>query len=144
LRKAAQSFAKDKSPEGEAIAQCFLARSLAARGEYSKAVSAVARAKSLLTANMAYNVRFELAIAQARSAKPSQAPLAELAALRSALATAMQHGYTLYELQLRMELAHLLVKSGQVAEGRSTLAAVADSARAKGFGLIARDAVQVQ
>ncbi len=144
LRKAMQTFAKDKSLEEEAIVQCFLARSLAARGKYSEAGSAAALAKSLVTTNMAYSVRFELAIAQAQSVNPSKTPVAELAAVRSALATAMQHGYSLYELELRMEWAKLRVRSGQVGEGRAALAAVADSARAKGFGLIARDAAQVQ
>jgi tetratricopeptide (TPR) repeat protein len=60
--------------------------------------------------------------------------------LESALEDSKRLGYLGHELEARMALGEIKMKSGQTEQGRARLAAVEKGARANGFGLIARKA----
>ena len=145
LRSAIEAFHKAKSGDDEAAADTALARSWAARGMQSDAMSAVRRAKALLTAASGIPVRFGVALAEARiSANSGPAALADSRKLlQSTLDEAMRHGYVGYQYEARLALGELEVQSGNAAEARAGLAALGSEAGAKGFGLIARKAVAV-
>ena len=134
MRKAAEVFRKAKSEDDVALAYSVLARSLAARGKLSEAMASLQRARALLSAGSAFPIRFEIDLASARID-------ADREVLQSALAQAIQHGYVGYEYDLRLALGELEVRSGNAVEGRASLAALANEAGAKGFGLVSRKAL---
>ncbi|MGD0136564.1 MAG: hypothetical protein ABSE57_31365, partial [Bryobacteraceae bacterium] len=80
-------------------------------------------------------VRWEAAIVAARVA--GVVPHQELTEV---IAQSHRLGYALIELDARLALAEMEMKSGQTAQGRAHLTAVEADAKARGYNLVARKA----
>ena len=135
LRQVVEAFRKAKSVDDEAEADSDLARTLAAEGKNAEALAALRRATALQSASSNYELRFLIAIADARVSGSASEKLAV------ALNEAIQHGYLGYAYQIRLALGEANLKSGDAAKARRNLATLEQEAGAKGFGLIARKAL---
>jgi hypothetical protein len=62
--------------------------------------------------------------------------------LDATLADGKKFSFLEYELEARLALGEIEIKSGKSASGRARLEALEKDARAKGFGLIAREAAE--
>jgi len=83
-------------------------------------------------------LQFELESARAVAA--SDRPESARAALQHILETAGSHGFMGIELEVRLAISQMDLKSGNVTAARAQLAALEKHARAAGFGLIAKKA----
>jgi len=145
IRQSIEVFRKEKSGDSEAAAYALLGRALLADAKPAEAMAAVQHATALLSHTSAFPVRFGVTLAMARVQTASGRASALVDArkrLESTLAIAMQHGYLGYVFATRLALGELENKSGAAVEGRARLAAVANEADAKGFGLVARKAIK--
>ena len=61
-------------------------------------------------------------------------------ALETVRTEASHYGYTAYELEARLHLGEVEVRSGKVSAGRAHLGQLRDDARNRGFLLVARKA----
>jgi len=142
LRGVVDVFDKAKSGDDEAEAYALLAEALAAEDKQPEAMAAVGRARQLQSASTNFALRFIVSIAQARvTIKSAGAEIAKSRdELRPTLLEAIRHGYMGLAYEMRLALGELDMKSGDSQKGRADLSALADEARAKGFGLIVRKA----
>jgi tetratricopeptide (TPR) repeat protein len=142
-RKAlAQDKAKRMCKLG-ALLRALLARALLAQGRTAEALGVVEEAEPLAEQGRILFARVCVATAagRVRAATGRAAEVAEaLRGLESAAAEAAQAGLVGLELEARLELGRAELAAGKAAEGSARLAAVAEAARDKGFGLVARKA----
>ena len=103
-------------------------------------------ARSLAAKSQNPNTRWQTAITAARieTAGNNHAHSAAAAATRKELATIItksrELGYLGVELDARLVLAEIEMKSGQTTVGRAHLAAIETDAKTRGYNLIARKA----
>jgi DNA-binding winged helix-turn-helix (wHTH) protein/tetratricopeptide (TPR) repeat protein/TolB-like protein len=147
MRQVIKVFQTQKARDDEIQAWCVLARALLAQGKAAESEDAMQHARSLAAKSQNPNTRWQTAITAARieTAGNNHAHSAAAAATRKELATIItksrELGYLGVELDARLVLAEIEMKSGQTTVGRAHLAAIETDAKTRGYNLIARKAV---
>jgi eukaryotic-like serine/threonine-protein kinase len=146
VRKSLEAFQAQKDRDDEAGAWCMLARSLLAQSKAPDAKDAVRHARSLAAKSQNPGLRWQTALtaAQVETADNDAAHSAVANATSQELAAIITKsralGFAGVELDARLALAELEMKTGHAAVGRAQLAAIVADAKAKGYNLVARKA----
>jgi tetratricopeptide (TPR) repeat protein len=146
VRQALEVFQTQKVRDDETQAWCVLARALLAQGKAGAAKDAMQHARSLAAKSQNPEIRWRTAITAARieTAGNNVARSAAAIAARKELAAIMtksrELGYQGIELDARLALAEIEMKTGQITAGRAYLTVIESDAKAKGYNLIARKA----
>jgi DNA-binding winged helix-turn-helix (wHTH) protein/tetratricopeptide (TPR) repeat protein len=146
VRQALEVFQTQKLRDDETLAWGVLARNLLMQGKPAAAKDAMQHARALAAKSQNPNIRWSNAITASRIeiAEKDFAHSAAADTARKELATIITKsrdlGYVGIELDARLALAEIEMKSGQTTAGRAHLAAVEADAKAKGYNLIARKA----
>jgi eukaryotic-like serine/threonine-protein kinase len=145
VRQALEVFQAQKTRDDEAQAWCILARALLAEGKMPAAKEAAQRARSLAAKSQNPETQWHTAIAAARiETAGKDVPRSTVSTTHNELAAIItksrELGYMGIELDARLALAEIEMKTGQVTAGRAHLTALEADARAKGYNLIARKA----
>lgn len=146
MRGVIDAFQKQKARDDEIQAWSILARTLLASTSAESAAEAIGHALSLAGKSQDPEIRWRAAIAAARvnAAGKDVARTASAIGARKQLsdvvAKSRQLGYRGIELDARLALAEIEMKEGQVAAGRTHLAAIEADAKARGYSLVARKA----
>jgi serine/threonine protein kinase/tetratricopeptide (TPR) repeat protein len=142
-REAAQQLEKLSNVDDAAFAYYVLARSLAAQGKMADAHAAIDKASALTQkggdTNVRLRVAIEAAILGASSGAPADVSVAKKM-IQSTLADATKQNLTSIQLEARLGMGEVEMKSGDRLTGRAHLAALQKDAASKGFLLIARKA----
>ena len=141
--KAAEEFDRERVISDGSLAYAIMAHAFLAQGRVADARRAVERANALLGKGLNREVALAVAIAAARVDGASGGPANTQRAaksLQSALAEATATGFVNYQLEARLALGEIKMRSGDSAETRTTLEALQKDAAARGFSLIARKA----
>ena len=143
VRDANNVFQQTKRHDDEARGQAVLARVLLAEGKAAEAKTVMHRAEALASKSQNVEIRWRVAVAAARTAGVGENHSATLLTQRR-LATiideAERRGFFGVELDARLALAEIEMKTGQTFVARTHLAAIETDAKAKGYDLVARRA----
>jgi DNA-binding winged helix-turn-helix (wHTH) protein/Tfp pilus assembly protein PilF/TolB-like protein len=146
IRQALDAFQTQKAHDDEALAWGLLARTLLAEDEAVAAQDAMQHARSLAAKSQDPKLRWRVAIVAAR-VEAAEKDLAHSTAanagrkeLPTIITKSRELGYMGIELDARLALAEIEMKSGQTTAGRAHLAAIETDAKTKGYNLIARKA----
>jgi DNA-binding winged helix-turn-helix (wHTH) protein/tetratricopeptide (TPR) repeat protein/TolB-like protein len=127
---------------GEAEASAILAQALALRGRRAEALAAVERARAITgkseDRSLALSVAPRLALARMMAGEGAQEVLSDVA---RAAEEARRRGFILASLEARLAQGRIELKQGDPA-GRRRIEEVRKEARARGLGLLARQADQ--
>jgi DNA-binding winged helix-turn-helix (wHTH) protein/tetratricopeptide (TPR) repeat protein len=140
LRQYLNQFHKEQQADDELAGETSLIQALLAQGKSSDAKTEMERAEPLAAKSQNRLARLQFALASARvlvAEGPQESSRARLEEIRK---QAIEHGYLGMEFECRLALAELEKKSGHAASAQTQLAALERTAKAKGFGLIARKA----
>jgi eukaryotic-like serine/threonine-protein kinase len=146
IRQVIEVFQKQKDLNDETSAWCSLGRALLAQGKVAEAAQAAQDAKALGSKDQNLEVRWNSAIAAARieaaekDAAHSAAGIAARKELAAVIAKSRTLGYRIVELDARLALAEIEMRSGQTVEGRAHLTAIEAEAKAIGYLLDGRKA----
>jgi eukaryotic-like serine/threonine-protein kinase len=146
MRQALEVFQKQKARDDEIDAWCVLARAMLAEGQGTAATEAVQHARSLAAKSQNPEIRWQTAIDAARVETEGKDParsatgIAARKELTAIIAKSRQMGYQGIELDARLALAEIEMKTGQRAAARAHLTAIETDAKAKGYNLVARKA----
>jgi tetratricopeptide (TPR) repeat protein len=143
-RKALDEFRVEKLRDDEILARVVLARSLLAQGQAGEARQQIDLASELAARSPARGVRMKYAIAAARVRAATGAPLEAIKILNATLTEATTHGDLGSQLEARLALGEIELRSGHAVAGRSRLIALEKDATARGFLLIAHKAAQAR
>jgi DNA-binding winged helix-turn-helix (wHTH) protein/tetratricopeptide (TPR) repeat protein/TolB-like protein len=141
--KVAEEFDRERVSSDESLAYAVIAHAFLAQQRVADARRAVERAKALLGKGLNRQVALAVAIAAARVDAASGGPANTNRAaksLQSALAEATVAGFVNYQLEARLALGEIKMRSGGSAQTRTTLEILEKDAAARGFSLIARKA----
>jgi tetratricopeptide (TPR) repeat protein len=138
-RQSTAVFDKTNSTASSAWAHAFLARNLLGEGNLKEAQSAAAQAVSLSRQAAGETPRFEAALADARVRATLGKNAEARQQLESTLSSTRKFGYRLYELQTRLALGEIELRTGSPT-ARASLAALEADAKARGAFLIASQA----
>jgi DNA-binding winged helix-turn-helix (wHTH) protein/tetratricopeptide (TPR) repeat protein len=138
VRQLVEVFHSGKSVNDEATAEALLARILLAREKRSEARAMVEQAL-LLSAKADTNVQLSVAVTAAYvQAAADQSRARQMAAnLEKTIAQTRKLGYFGIELDARLTLGEIEMKSGAVSRGRGRLEAVKKDASERGFMVLA-------
>jgi serine/threonine protein kinase/Tfp pilus assembly protein PilF len=139
-RDAAEGFGKGKQVSSQAVAEAVLARSYLAQGKLPEAQGSVERAEALSQGGDDRDARFWVAIIAARVHAASGHSAEAIQKLVTVLAEATKAGFVGDQLEIRLALGEIEMKSGKTGAGRARLAALEKEAAKKDFQLIARKA----
>ncbi len=139
-RDAAEEFRKGKQIGSEAEAEAVLSRSLLDQGKLPEAQSSVAHAEALSLGDDDRSTRMQVAIVAARVRAASGHSAEALSKLGTVLAEATRSGFVGEQLEARLALGEIEIKSGKASAGRARLAVLEKEAVRKDFLLIARKA----
>jgi len=145
IRQTVEVFQEEKARDDEIQLWCLLSRALLAEGKGAEAKKSAQRARGLAAKSQNPYIRWMAAIAAARieaAAKDSHSTTAAVARKELNLVITQAHklGYKGTELEARLTLGELEIKTGHAEVGRQHLAAVEKDATAAGFALIAHKA----
>lgn len=147
-RETAKEFRSENVPDLEAAAYAVLARSLLEQGKTEDAENAVRLAASSSAKSQQPSVRIAVGIVVARVRAASSAhssskqqALQAIHDLRALAQKAQESGFLGLEFEARLAEGEIKPASGRTKDGLAQLASLAEEAQAKGFGLIARDAL---
>ena len=150
MRQVIEVFQAQKARDDEIQAWCVLARALLAENKPAEAKDAMQHARSLAAKSQNPNMRCQAAITAARieTAEKNVAHPADADAARKELTTIItksrELGYFGIELDARLALAEIEMKSGQMVAGRAHLITIEADAKAKSHNLIARKAASAR
>jgi tetratricopeptide (TPR) repeat protein len=136
-RSAAGESQRAKQADDEGVARAVLARALLAEGKHGQAREEIARSRALLVRSDREE-RLALSIVDARLSAASGAPGAAARALETILREASRSGLAGLELEARLALGEVEMRSGKIPSARARLESLRKDASAKGFKLIAR------
>src|SRR5262249_31945766 len=145
-RKAAEDFRSLKARDNEAWAQAVLAEALLAEGKAADARRAIEQAAAWGAKSQDLSVRLTFTTAAARVRAASGQPedlAAAMTSLQTVVEDASKAGFVGFQLEARLALGELELKSGKAEQGRKRLQALAQEAAAKSFLLIACKAVRL-
>jgi len=143
VRQASEMFRKQHNFDDDMWANAVLARALLAQGRGAEAAKEIdaAGAVAAKLQNEEVRLKFGLAAASVRAASGAPTDVAAAArSLEATLAEAAKQGYVPYQYEARLALGELEIKSGHAAAGRARLETLEKEAKARGFGLIGREA----
>jgi eukaryotic-like serine/threonine-protein kinase len=144
-RQALEVFQTQQVRDNESGAWCVLARALIAQGKAAAAKDAVQHARSLSAKSQNPGIRWQTALTAAQieiadKDLPHSAGIAASKELAAIITKARELGYAEVELEARLALAEIEMKSGQATAGREHLTAIEADAKTKGCNLVARKA----
>jgi tetratricopeptide (TPR) repeat protein len=145
LRGIAGKYATERDGEAGVLASIALAKCLLRERKYKESQAAIDRAELLrrsLKTDAWPELAREIAIVRARALAGRGDSAGALRSLRAVIAEAKSQGFYGFELQARLAAGEVELKSGRRTAVRQELLALADEARVRGFGLIARAAGQ--
>jgi tetratricopeptide (TPR) repeat protein len=137
-RSAAEESRRGKQPDSEGIARAVRARALLAQGKLVEARSEIARSLALFAKSENRQMHLGLRILEGRVSAAEGRAAAAAGTLESARREAAKVGLLGLELEARLALGEVEMKSANVAAGRARLELLQKDGSAKGFGLIAR------
>jgi eukaryotic-like serine/threonine-protein kinase len=140
LRKWKDQFHQEKQADDELFASTALVQALLSERKLSDATAEIERATPLAKNSQNIFVRLQFELVSARAVATSDHPESARAALQRILETARSHGFMGIELDARLAISEMDLKSGNVTAGRAALAALEKDANAAGFGLVAKKA----
>jgi eukaryotic-like serine/threonine-protein kinase len=147
VRQSLEVFQTQKLRDDETQAWCVLAGALLGEGKAAAAKEAMQHARSVAARSQNPEIRWRTAITAARI-ETSEKDIAHSAAgiaarkeLSAIIAKSRELGYMGIELDARLALAEIEMKEGQTTAGRAQLTTIEAAAKAKGYNLIAREAV---
>jgi eukaryotic-like serine/threonine-protein kinase len=139
-REARDEFQKRHQSDGQILATAALARALLATGKSGEALKEVGNAVPIAAKSQNLSVQLAFAVIRARSESASQQTGPARTILKEALAKATRSGYVGDQLESRLALEEMELKSGKPAASRARLDQLQKDAKEKGFDLIARKA----
>jgi len=139
---AATAFEKEKMSDAGCTAQAVLSSVLLAQTKVQQAQAAAARATDLCRQDSTRTSRFEAQFAVAGVRSQSGNFSDALKILEAVRSEAGRYGYVGYELDSRLRLGELELRSGKQSAARARLAQLQSDAGSRGFALIARKSKQ--
>ena len=140
LRQAIADLKELKSEDDEASTYPVLARALLLAGNPAEALKVIESGASVASKSRDRMVQFSFAIAEAQ-VKAANGQIASAdESLTRIIAETKKDGFVGYELEARLALAEIQLRSARTATAQARLAAVEKDARTKGFLLIAHKA----
>jgi len=139
-REARDEFQRRHKGDGQIIATAALARALLAAGKNGDAFKEVGNTAPMAAKSQNLSVQLAFAVARARTEAASQQAGAAKTILKEALVKATRSGYVGDQLESRLALEEIELKSGKSAASRARLDQLQKEAKEKGFDLIARKA----
>jgi tetratricopeptide (TPR) repeat protein len=133
-------FRRAGSPEYEAYARVLRARVLVELGRAPQALAELREARALVGKVRPPELGYPLEITHARAQSLAGDTGPAASNLESIVADARKGGFFEYELDARLRLGEIEIRTGRAEAGRGRLRAVESEARARGFGLLARQA----
>ena len=137
-QEAATEFVKEKDTDAACEANAILSSALLAQGKVTEAQAAVTRAAELCRQGSDRTSRYEegyaMAAIQGQSGHFDQA----FKILDNVRSEAGHYGFLEYELEARLRLGELELKSGKRVAGHARLTQLASDAQSRGYALIAR------
>jgi DNA-binding winged helix-turn-helix (wHTH) protein/tetratricopeptide (TPR) repeat protein len=146
MRQAVVIFQQQKARDDETQAWCILARALLAEGKTAAAKEAMQHARVLAAKSQNPAIRWQTAIVAVRietaetEGARSATGIAASKELAAIIAKSRELGYRGIELDARLALAEIEMKTERTAAGRALLTTIEADAKAKGYNLIARKA----
>ena len=141
-RKAAEEFRSEKKPDFEAYAQAVLARAEFNQGRREQANAAIAQAEALAAKVADPHVRCFVGISSARIAAGMGKSAEAVATFNRTLELATAAGLFPYQLEARLGLGEMRLRTGQVDAAKAILGSLEKDAMSKGYLLIARKAAR--
>jgi tetratricopeptide (TPR) repeat protein len=140
LRQAIADLKELKSEDDEASTYPVLARALLLAGNHAEALKVIESGAGVASKSHDRMVQFSFAIAEAQ-VKAANGQIASAdESLTRIIAETKKAGFVGYELEARLALAEIQLRSARTATAQARLAAVEKDARSKGFLLIAHKA----
>jgi serine/threonine protein kinase/Tfp pilus assembly protein PilF len=143
-REAMNEFRNQQQPDDELTAAAILIESLLAQGRPAEAKAAADGEAEVMAKNQNQPVRFKFAIVAARTIAASGKLAEAKSNLETLLHDELKRGFLADEFETRLALAEIELKSGRAASVQAQLAALKHDAQARGLGLIARKAAEMQ
>jgi tetratricopeptide (TPR) repeat protein len=146
VRQTLEVFQKQKVPDDETVAWCTLARALLAQGKAAAARETMQHTRSAAAKSQNPEIRWQTAITAARieiaetTPAHSAAGIAARKELAAVITKSRELGFMGIELDARLALAEIEMKTGHTPAGHSHLTAIEADAKAKGYTLVARKA----
>ncbi len=139
-REARDEFQKVHKSDDQVNAAAVLVRALLAGGKNDDASKEAGGTAPLAAKNQNLSVKLAFDVAMARAQAASRKTGAAETILKGALAKATKSGFVGYQLESRLALEEIELKSGKSAASRARLEQLQKDAKEKGFDLIARKA----
>jgi len=136
-REARDEFQKAHKSDDQITAAAILVGAFLADGKKEEAFKEAGKTAPLAAKSQNLSVQLAFAAARARSEAASQEMGTAKTILKGALAKATRSGYVGYQLESRLALEEIELKSGKSAASRARLEQLQKDAKAKGFDLIA-------
>lgn len=146
LAGAAEQVLRALDADLQVIAAAVQVRALLAQGRKSEAAEIADRIRSILDYSEDFRVRNAgaMAVARMRAASGDSGEVAAaLADLGKIVEETGRSGLVLYALEARLAMGEIELLSGRETAGHERLADLADAAKARGFGLIAKRALKL-
>jgi tetratricopeptide (TPR) repeat protein len=137
-REARDEFQKAHKNDDQITATVALVGALLAGGKNADAFKEVGKTAPIAARSQNLSVQLAFAAANARAEAASEKIGAAKTILKEALAKATRSGYVGYQLESRLALEEIKLKSGKSAASRTRLEQLQKDAKEKGFDLIAR------
>ncbi|HEV2399596.1 MAG TPA: tetratricopeptide repeat protein [Candidatus Sulfotelmatobacter sp.] len=142
VRECKQQFHTEKQADDELSASIALIDALLAQGKQGEAQKEMEAAQALANATQNRFLRLQFELASGRVVLASDHPDASRALFQRVAGDAHRSGFVGIELSDELAMAELANKTKHGAQDQLQLRALQESASAKGFGLIARKALQ--
>jgi len=139
-REARDEFQRTHKGDDQITATAVLAGALLAGGRNDDAFKEVTKTAPMAAKSQNLSVQLGFAVAHARSEAASEKIGAAKTILKEALAKATRSGYVGDQLECRLALEEIELKSGKSPASRARLEQLQKDAKEKGFDLIARKA----
>jgi len=143
IRGCKQQFHQDQQVDDELRASGILVEALLAQGKISDAQQEAEASGPMAAKSQNVFSRLEFALDSARALLAGEHFERTRAPLDRVLREAREHGYVGVELEARLALVQLAMKTPHTASAQTQLSSLEESARAKGLGLILRHAAAV-
>lgn len=140
MRKCKEQFHREQAVDDELAASTMLTQALLAEGKLEDAEKEIEAAKAPAARSQNQLARFQFDLARARVLLSSEGRELPRAEVEKILDEARKRGFVGVEFEARLVLAEWEKKSGDDAAARTELAGLENSARSRGFGLVARKA----
>jgi eukaryotic-like serine/threonine-protein kinase len=140
MRKCKEQFHREHAVDDELAASTMLTRALLAEGKLEDAEKEIEAAQALATQSQNRLARFQFDLVRARVLLTSERRDLPRAEVEEILGEARKRGFVGVEFEARLVLAEWEKKSGHDAAARTELAGLENSARSRGYGLVARKA----